>query len=367
MIIIFMGISTLLIYSSTHQNPSYNNFYIKNLINYFIGFIFLFTLFFISNSFLKKYSYWLYIGGISSLILVSIFGDEVNGAKSWFNIPIINFSFQPAELMKIFLIMALAKQIETSLANSVNLTTTNVFYILCIFFPPTILVILQPDLGNAVVYMVILLVVLWVGNLKYKVFSFILSIIIIFVTLFPFVFNKYNDEIKTTLSDYHLSHWYSRINTFINPNDASDDAKYQVKMSTIAIGSGALFGDGFLKGDTTQTGRVPYTYSDSIFAVLGEEFGFVGSSLLLLLYLYLIYRIILIGQECSKDIYNAVIIVGICGMFLFQIFENIGMLIGLMPLTGITLPFVSYGGSSLIINMICIGLILQINKTVREN
>jgi rod shape determining protein RodA len=154
-------------------------------------------------------------------------------------------------------------------------------------------------------------------------------------------------------------HRLDRIQTFVDPDSASADAKYQVANSMRAIGSGSLFGEGFKQGDSVQKGFIPYPYSDSVFVVIGEEFGFVGASLLLLMYFLLIYRMIYIAIQVTDRV-GSFIIVGIVSMYVFQVFENIGMLIGIMPLTGITLPFVSYGGSSLLINMLSIGLVMSI-------
>jgi rod shape determining protein RodA len=150
-----------------------------------------------------------------------------------------------------------------------------------------------------------------------------------------------------------------RIDTFLDPSTASQKDRYQVEQSTRAIGSGLLTGDGYLKGDSIHKNFIPVAYTDAIFVVVGEEFGFVGASVLLLVYFLLIYRMILISIQ-TLDLSGSYIIVGIVSMFVFQIYENIGMLIHLMPLTGITLPFISYGGTSLVINMISIGIVMSI-------
>ncbi|WP_269432434.1 FtsW/RodA/SpoVE family cell cycle protein [Gordoniibacillus kamchatkensis] len=149
-----------------------------------------------------------------------------------------------------------------------------------------------------------------------------------------------------------------RIQTFLDP--ASDpDMSYQVVNSITAVSAGQLMGEGYLQGLLVQGGRIPYDYADSIYVVIGEEFGFVGSSLLLLLYFVLIYRMIRIVME-SEDLAGSYLVTGVISMFTLQIFENIAMHTGLMPLTGIALPFVSYGGSSLLTNMISMGLVLSV-------
>jgi rod shape determining protein RodA len=154
-------------------------------------------------------------------------------------------------------------------------------------------------------------------------------------------------------------YWVDRIDAVLLPDQASDKATYHMKRSVIAIGSGSLQGDGYLEGTSVHSGSVPYTYSDSIFVVIGEEFGFIGSSTLLMLYFILIYRLMIIAQSLHTKT-GIYVIAGVSAMFLFQIFENIGMLIGIMPITGITLPFISYGGTSLLINLISIGLAMNI-------
>lgn len=138
-------------------------------------------------------------------------------------------------------------------------------------------------------------------------------------------------------------HWAERIDPWLVPEKATAKAMWHTKNAGLAIGSGGITGKGFLEGTSVQSGRVPYTYSDSIFVVIAEEFGFVGASLLILLYFILIHRMVLIALGC-KDRAGPIIIVGIIGMLLYQVFENVGAFLGLMPLTGITLPFISYGG-----------------------
>jgi rod shape determining protein RodA len=174
-----------------------------------------------------------------------------------------------------------------------------------------------------------------------------------------FLFNAFNTEIKDFLAEHKKIHWYERINTFVNPEEASADSKHQSMYAQIAVGSGGLSGDGYMNGKLKNGGYIPYTYSDSIFVVIGEEFGFQGAALLLLLYFLLIYRMIIIAFKCY-DRRASFIVIGIVSMFVFQVFQNIGMMIGLMPITGITLPFVSYGGTSLLLNMLSIGLVFSI-------
>lgn len=151
-----------------------------------------------------------------------------------------------------------------------------------------------------------------------------------------------------------------RIQVFLDP-ESDPNKRYHLDNAMAAISIGQLSGYGWGKGPYVQTGRVPVTYSDSIYVVVGEEFGFIGSSILLLLFFVLIYRMIYIALEC-EDLYSRYFIVGVATMFSFQIFVNIGMHLGLLPLTGIALPFISYGGSSLMLNMLSVGLVLSIRN-----
>ena len=212
----------------------------------------------------------------------------------------------------------------------------------CWAFVPFALVMIQNDLGNALGYVVILAAVLWIGNIKLK--HAIIGLVIVAVTFFGFVkaYMTYHDEIFTFLEKVGREHWAERIDPWLVPEKATSKATWHTKNAGLAIGSGGIIGKGYLQGTSVQSGRVPYTYSDSIFVVIAEEFGFVGASVLLLLYFILIHRMVLIGME-RKDRAGPVIIVGIIGMLLYQVFENIGAFLGLMPLTGITLPFISYG------------------------
>jgi rod shape determining protein RodA len=215
---------------------------------------------------------------------------------------------------------------------------------------------IQPDLGNAIIYLVILLGMLWIGNIRYNIVIVGTASVIVAGVLGVILYQVFHQELATFVP----SHWMARIDTYLNPENASADAIYQVLNAQVAIGSGGLFGSGYMNGDSTKNGFVPFPYSDSIFVVVGEEFGFFGASVLLLMYFLLLYRMILIAMKC-QDLAGRYIVIGVVSMFIFQIFENIGMMMGIMPLTGITLPFISYGGSSLLINMAAVGLVLSIH------
>lgn len=351
-----MAVSVTAIHSATANNTLYNNNDLKQLIFYGLGFFIAIVAVLFDYRIVLKIWYALYGLGVTLLILVYFIGAEINGAKGWFRIG--DLSFQPAEMMKIILIIGIAYLMGRRQGDRLNFST-DLLTIGAFSFLPFMLVMIQPDLGNAIIFVVIVIGMLWIGNVKYTHVVIGLSIAVGFVMLFMFLFNTFNTEIRDYLIDQDKKHWYERINTFVNPEEAEADAKRQSEYAQVAIGSGGLSGDGFLNGDMINGGFVPYTYSDSIFVVIGEEFGFQGSAILLLLYFLLIYRMIMIAFKCY-DRRAAYIVIGIVSMFVFQVFQNIGMMIGLMPITGITLPFVSYGGTSLVLNMLSIGLVFSI-------
>ncbi|MFD2116473.1 FtsW/RodA/SpoVE family cell cycle protein [Paenibacillus yanchengensis] len=353
----FMAFSTLIIYSATHNHPLYEKKAFEHIIYFTLGFVVVIGSVFVDYRIVLKFWYVFLIIGVIMLALVYAVGPEINGAKGWFKIK--SFSFQPAEIVKLFIIIGLAAWMGKRKGEKLTFYRDLVPIGLIVGIP-FILVLITPDLGNAIIYLVILVGMLWIGNMKYSHVLIGLTVVVAGLVLSVSLFNTYNTEIADALRDKGKYHWYSRINTFINPEEASPAARYQVENAQIAIGTGGLTGKGFMEGSIKNAGLVPYTYSDSIFSVVGEEFGFQGSAILLLFYFLLIYRMIVIAYRCY-DLRAAYIVVGVISMFVFQIFENIGMMIGIMPVTGITLPFVSYGGTSLLLNMLSIGIILSIN------
>lgn len=356
-LLVLMVISTMLVYSATLDDPKISFDLKKTLAIYGIGIVALLGVTFVDYRLLMKIAPYLYITGIVLLVAVYMFGVEKNKAKSWFKL-FGGLEFQPAELVKLLLIIALAAFLARLKGDALKFTT-GVIPIGTITLIPFILVLIQPDLGNAIIYLVILIGMLWIGNVKYTHFLIGIIVAVGSLALLLYMFAHFHDPIKDYLESHHKGHWVARMDTFLNPDEASRDDKFQVDNSMKAIGSGSLFGESYLKGTSVHRGYIPYAYSDSIFVVIGEEFGFMGASVLLLLYFVLIYRMILIALQCS-DHGGSYVIIGIVSMFVFQIFENIGMLIGIMPLTGITLPFISYGGTSLMINMMSMGLVMSI-------
>lgn len=296
-----------------------------------------------------KLLYFFYGLGIGMLILVKFTGENINGAARWLNIG--HFQLQPSEFAKIFTILLVAHMLGKREGMKLRLVQ-DLIPICIVFLIPTILIMKQPDLGTSLVFVGVLLSMLWMGNVRLLYMIAFLSIMVITIGTILWLFHT-NQELLAKVVEPHQM---SRIETFLDP--ASDpDKSWHVKNAMRAIGSGGLTGSG---GYYIQRGFIPYAYSDSIYVVIGENYGFIGSSVLLFLYFLLIYRMVQIVME-SRHLTGAYIVIGIIGMLVFQIFVNIGMLIGLVPLTGISLPFISYGGSSLFINMIAIGLVLSVS------
>lgn len=356
-LLLFMVISTMTVVSASVDHPKINIGANKMIILYTLGLIAFLVVSMFDYRVLLKIAVYLYMTGIVLLVAVYLFAGEVNGAKGWFKLP-GGYNFQPAELVKLILIIAIAAMLSRRGGNTLELKK-DVIPVVFVAVLPFILVLIQPDLGNAIIFLVILLGMFWIGNIKYTHVLLGSTIVAGSVFLLLMLYQHYHTPLYEALESLGFSHWADRIDTFLNPQSADKDKIFQVKNSIRAIGSGGLEGEGYLKGTSIHSNFIPLAYSDSIFVVIGEEFGFRGAAILLLIYFILIYRMILISIQ-SAHLSGAYIVVGVVSMFVFQVFENVGMLIGVMPLTGITLPFISYGGTSLLINMLCVGLVMSV-------
>lgn len=357
-LISFMVISTFLLYSATRYNNTEVFDPAKLTVIYVISLIAFFVVTIVDYRMLAKIWYYLYGFGILLLVAVYFFGARINGARGWFKLP-FGLDFQPVELVKIVLIISLAAFIARNKGGTLELVR-DLIPICLLGMLPIGLVIIQPDLGNAVILGVILIGMIWIGNIRWTHGAIGAALLIGFAYLFLYLFKLYYDPLKDFLVARGVAtHWMPRILTLIDPSSASRDANYQVENAIRAIGSGSLLGESYLQGTSIHSGFIPVAYTDSIFVVVGEEFGFVGSSILLLMYFVLIYRMILISIYCNNYA-GSYMIIGIVSMLVYQVFQNVGMMIGIMPLTGITLPFISYGGTSLLINMVAMGLVMSI-------
>ncbi len=289
---------------------------------------------------------WIYAINILLLIVVVLASSETRGISGWFRFG--ERGFQPSEVAKIAIIITLAKVVSNITENKGRITTLReIIPVLLYFVVPFGLIVIQPDMGTASVYVFILLGVLLVSNTSFKLLGLLalagaVAVFIIIVSGF--------------LEDYQIS----RLLAFFNPDLAEEGAKYNLEQAMIAIGSGGVTGKGlFAAGNMTQLDYVPESHTDFIFSVTIEAIGFIGGLILILLYMAVVFRCLYLAIR-SKDHLGTYIIIGVMSMFMFHIFENMGMQMGAMPITGIPLPLMSYGGSNMLTTMAAFGLVLNV-------
>lgn len=288
----------------------------------------------------------IFYGIVLVLLVAVLFTESINGATSWFNIG--PFSIQPSEFAKIFVILLFAlvvSKIEERGRNEIS-RPTRLAIALSVVAVPVLLIIKQPDYGTALAFLVATVMILFTAGIDKK---YIIASVLIVIILLPILYFFVLPE-----------HAKTRIDVFLNPNLDPRGSGYNIIQSKLAIGAGQLFGMGVLKGNQTQLGFLYPKTTDFIFAVIGEEMGFAVAAGIIILYVILITKAIYVAKT-AKDNLGSYIAIGIAGIFMFHMVENIGMTIGLLPITGVPLPFVSYGGSSLLTNLILIGLLLNIS------
>ena len=302
---------------------------------------------------LRELKYAIYGLMIVSILVVYAMGTAARGSKRWIELPF--FRFQPSELGKVLLVLAISAFVVERMRRPGRETTARVMLLGLV---PTMLVMAQPDLGTSLVYVVGTLAVLFVAGIPWRHFAAlgalgVVSLVLTFATL-PAVGVQ-------ILQPYQMD----RLTSFLHPNDVQGEEGYQQQQSKIAIGSGEKTGRGPEKADQTGLGFLPEHHTDFIFAVVGETYGFVGAALVLSLYALLIWRGLRI-LTLAKNLYGALIAGGITLMLLFQIFVNVGMTVGIMPITGVPAPLLSYGGSSLLVTFLALGLLQSIHAQARE-
>jgi rod shape determining protein RodA len=284
----------------------------------------------------------LYIGSILLLLAVYVpgLGKEQFGAHGWINLGLLDL--QPSEVVKITFILTFSQYLTRKRESL--MTFKGIVMAGAYFMPFVLMVLVEPDLGNAVVLFVIAAVMIYSAGVKYKLFAQIAGVGVLSM---PIIYR------------FMESHQKDRIDAFLNPENLTLPGNYQVWNSKVAIGSGGLLGKGIFEGTQKSLKFLPVQESDFIFSVIVEELGFLGGAFVVGLYTIFLYRIVKIADN-AKDLYGSLIVIGILAMFAFQIFENIAMTMGIMPVTGITLPFISYGGSSVLVNMIALGFVLNV-------
>jgi len=346
LIFLFLGavsIGLFFIYSATKSMNGGTKYIIIQSVGLLLGIGLMIIISYINYEDLAEL--WKYFAGISIFLLVLVLiigiGAETTGTKGWIRIGPL--SLQPAELVKIFFILTLSKHLS-KIGSDINYIK-NVIALLFHLAIPLGLVLLQPDMGTSMVFIFIFLVMTFVAGINWiyigALFGAGASVCVI---AWFFILDQFQKN---------------RIFAFLNPESASQTYGYHVMQSKIAVGSGQILGKGYLKGIQTQLGYLPEKHTDFIFSVIGEEGGIIMCLVTVGVLMALVLRAIKIARE-SKTPLGSFICMGVSAMWLFHIFENIGMTIGLMPVTGIPLPFISYGGSSMLSNCMAMGLVLNV-------
>jgi len=419
-VLTLVTLGILFIYSSSVNSDgiSVTNEHIKQIIWASIGFVFSIVLTIYDFRKIEKVSLYLYIMLILLLIYTFFFGKLVNGAKSWIGIG--DFGVQPSEFGKLFFILYLAHFLNKSKSEDPLKRFIKALIILCV---PMGLILIQPDLGTASVYLPIFIVMCFIAGIPAKYLIILISFglstilfavlpvwnteiaekplviisiltnyklraILIFATfiiaIIGVIIKKYfhgPDYINWIIYIFAIislslifslilakvlkTYQIKRLIIFMNPNVDPRGAGWNIIQSQIAIGAGGLFGKGYLMGTQSHYRFLPQQSTDFIFSILSEELGFLGCCLVFLLFFFIFVRTIFIIRSSTSS-YGAYIASGILGMFAFHFFINVGMVMGMMPITGIPLSFLSYGGSSLLTSMSCIGLLMSINYRRKE-
>ena len=341
--IILLAIGLVALFSAT-QNSDYEEFK-KQIMWIGISIPVIVVVILVDYEILAKISPVIY--GLSLISLVAVlFTEPINGATSWFNIG--PFSFQPAEFAKIAVVLFMANvmvKLQQKGREEIN-RFCKLGIILATVAVPTLLIIKQPDYGTALAFLVALIFMLYVAGINKK---YIITAVLLVVILVPLVY-------FFILPD----HAKARIDVYLNPNLDPRGDGYNIIQSKLAIGAGQIFGMGLFKGNQTQLGYLYPKTTDFIFAVISEEMGFVVAGAIIVLYVILITKSIQVAKTAKDDL-GSYIATGIVGIFFFHMLENIGMTMGLLPITGIPLPFVSYGGSSMLTNLTLIAILLNIS------
>lgn len=361
--ILFVCVSLLSIYNA-QQLDQYEgeNFVLKQLVWFVVGVGIVAAIQYLDIEQLYKASLYIYIAGLLVLAILLIspasIADRVNGAKSWFQLP--GFSLQPSEFTKVTTIMYMAAIIQkhkekfqvTHIKSDIQL----LLKILAIVAAPVLLIMKQPDFGTAMVYLFIAGIVIILSGINWKILAALIASISAFIGGILTFIVKFPDLAKEIVGKSN-AYQIDRIMTWFDPAQQTSDAKWHFEQAFMALGSGQLFG----KGIGNQQVSFPEAQTDFIFSIIGESFGFVGSAFVVFLYFILLYKLVMLGLSIYKhSTFAAYVCFGYMSLMLIHVFQNIGMAIGIMPVTGIPLLLISYGGSSVLSTMLGLGIIYRI-------
>ncbi|MSO28922.1 MAG: rod shape-determining protein RodA [Candidatus Planktophila sp.] len=354
---LLLVIGTLLVYAATRNwyaasglDPEY---YLKrHVINIAIGSLLAWGTTVVDYRLLRAYTPILWIIGVLGLtaVLIPGIGDEVNGSKAWIGLP-GGFQVQPAELAKISIIVGMSMILSERTHDTDSPQHADVLQALVVAAIPVLLILSQPDMGTVFIIGISVVTIIAVSGapMRWVVGLILVAVIGSFAAVKVGVINDY--QVK-------------RLQAFVDPNADSQGSGYQLRQARITVGSGGLIGTGLFNGPQTNGRFVPEQQTDFIFTVAGEQLGFLGCGFILILYLTVLMRAFGIARK-SNDPYGKLVCTGVIAWFAFQTFENIGMTLGMMPMTGVPLPFVSYGGSSMFATMIGFGLLQNVNARNR--
>jgi rod shape determining protein RodA len=343
-------IGLLAIYSSTRASllslGADPMIYVKKQIAALVlGILFLLIIATFDYRFFKVYAGFIYAASVLTLVMVRVpgIGSSANGAQRWFQFA--GFQFTPSEFAKIALVLMLAAMLSE--LRTAEPIIPDLIRVCGVAIVPMLLVFIQPDIGTTIVLAAIVVGILVVAGTRPR---HLLALALTAIVMIALAFQLH------VIRDYQLA----RLTGFLDPQNSADTTAYNRQQAEIAVGSGGIFGRGYLAGTQTNLNYVPEQHTDFIFTVVGEEFGFVGAAFVLALFAILIWRAIRISY-LSKDPFGTYVAAGIASMFAIQMFVNVGMVVGIMPITGIPLPFVSYGGTSMLANFIGVGLLLNVH------
>ncbi|CAB4633269.1 unannotated protein [freshwater metagenome] len=354
-LLLFLG--TLLVWAATRDwyargglDPQY---YLKrHIINILIGAVLAYGVTVIDYRLLRAYTPILWGAAVLGLLIVLIpgLGTEKNGAKAWIALP-GGFQIQPAELAKVGIIIGMAMILSERSHDSDKPSNRNVLQSLAVAALPVLLIILQPDMGTILIIAASVVTMIAVSGTSSK---WVVGLLLLAVS------GGFIAVQAGVVSEYQVK----RLQTFVDPNADTQGSGYQLRQARITVGSGGLLGTGLFNGPQTSGRFVPEQQTDFIFTVAGEQLGFVGSGAILILYLILLMRAFSIARR-TNDPFGRLVCTGVIAWFAFQMFENIGMTLGMMPMTGVPLPFISYGGSSMFATLIGFGLLQNVHARLR--
>lgn len=339
-----VSISTMFVYSATRSE----RFVYQNLLWIGIGSLLLLIISFINYNYAKKYIKLIYLGSISLLLMVRFFGKKTLGAQRWLRVG--PFQLQPSEFVKIAIIIIIAYWLVTKYKNGIN-NLIDIFLGITPVLPLIVLILLQPDLGSTLIITMAYFVMIFLYDANLK--SVLIICFIVLSSIYPIY--------KFALTDYQKT----RVLTFLNPESDVQGNGWHITQSKISVGAGGFSGTGILKGSQSRLEFLPEAQTDFIFSVISEEWGFVGSTGVILIYFLLILEIMKVSSFIH-DPFGKLILYGISGIFFMHVLLNIGMTIGVLPVTGKPLLLMSYGGSSFLSSFIMIGIVESIKINVEE-